>query len=136
MVELLSLYVQLFTTIVGIFGICEFGERISFAFYKINIALDRFKWYRLPKEVQKMLPIIMIAAQEPVQLNIFGSVACNRITFKEVSRFIHSWLPVYYWSWLIFVLFFSSDVSLSIFVGHVTSSQHKFNHFTIKKYNW
>lgn len=93
LVELVNLYVQLFCSFVAVFGMCEFGQRVSESFYKINIVLERFKWYLLPMEAQKMLPIIMIVAQEPVTLKIFGSVACNRITFKEVSSIL--WKPIF-----------------------------------------
>lgn len=86
LVELINLYAQLFCSYVAVFGMCEFGERVSFAFHGTVIVLDRFKWYLLPNKAQKMLPTIMVAAQEPVQLQIFGSVSCNRITFKEVKQ--------------------------------------------------
>lgn len=84
-IEIIMLYVQTFNSFVCVFGICEFGERVSLAFIKINIQLDRIKWYLLPGEAQKMLPTILIVAQQPVELDMFGSISCNRITFKEVN---------------------------------------------------
>lgn len=68
----------------AVFGICEFGERVSVAFVDVNIVFDEIKWYLLPCEAQKMLPTIFIVVQEPVGLNIFGSISSNRKTFKKV----------------------------------------------------
>lgn len=75
----------MFEAIVTVFGICELGERVSMAFDEISLALDQLKWYLLPREAWKSLPIILVVAQESVGLTIFGSISCNRIVFKEVS---------------------------------------------------
>lgn len=83
---MVTLIFQLFGTIVTIFGYCEFGERVGMAFDQINIAIEQLKWYLLPHKTRKMLLNILIVAQEPIEFNIFGSVSCNRKTFKEVSR--------------------------------------------------
>lgn len=74
----------LILTIIGIFGFCEFGGKISAAFEKIDIVLDQLKWYWMPSDTRRMLLTILIVAQKPVELGIFGSISCNRRTFKEV----------------------------------------------------
>lgn len=76
---------QLFFSFGGVFSFCEFGERVSMAFDEINIEIDQLKWHLLPCKIQRMLPIIFMAAQEPVEFHIFGSTSCNRKAFKKVS---------------------------------------------------
>lgn len=68
-----------------IFAICELGERVSIAFEEIHFQMDMLKWYLLPPMARRVLPTILIATQEPMQFDIFGSTASNRITFKGVS---------------------------------------------------
>lgn len=65
--------------------LCEFGERVRTVFDEIGIVIDEIKWYLFPVNTQKMLPTVLVVAQEPVELNIFGSIECNRRTFKEVK---------------------------------------------------
>lgn len=52
--------------------------------------MDEFDWYLFPSEIQRMLPIIMMYAQQPVGIACFGSTTCNRDTFKYVSMDIRS----------------------------------------------
>lgn len=73
-------------TFVLIFGICEFGERLCGSFQEINDLCDAFAWYSLPCDVQHILPTLIMMAQKPVELRIFGSISCGRITFKNVSK--------------------------------------------------
>lgn len=68
------------------FSFCEIGERVSGAFIEICYGIDELNWYTLPIELQRILPIIMINAQEPVYLECFGSILCARDTFKRVRR--------------------------------------------------
>ena len=63
---------------------CELGQRMSDAFEGIEFTIDQFDWHLFPIEIQQMLPMIMAAAQQPVLLECFGSIACTRETFKKV----------------------------------------------------
>lgn len=67
---------------------CELGERMSSAMLKINDVTEQFNWYMLPAEIQKMFPIIFISVQQPVEIKCFGSIACTRDAFKNVSSAI------------------------------------------------
>lgn len=78
-------FTQLFGSFVVLLGICEYCERVRMTFDEINTMLDQLKWYLLPNQTQKMLSIILIVAQAPVEFRIFGSVSCNRKICKEVS---------------------------------------------------
>lgn len=68
-----------------IFVLCEFGEKVGAVFEEISIAVDQLNWYLFPIGTRKLLPTVLIVAQEPVGLDIFGSISCNRRTFKEVK---------------------------------------------------
>lgn len=69
----------------AIFGICEFGERLTGGFEKINAMYNQFAWYLFPSKAQQMLTVLIMAAQEPIELQIFGSISCGRITFQNVN---------------------------------------------------
>lgn len=78
---------ELFWAICLVFLPCEIAERLSYAFDGINRKIDQFHWYLFSFEMKKMLPMILLNAQQPVSLNCFGSIQCNRETFKMVSKF-------------------------------------------------
>lgn len=70
-----------------IFGVCEFGEKLSESFGGIAYVYDKFTWYSFPYDVQHKLPTLIIFAQKPIELRVFGSISCGRITFKNVWKF-------------------------------------------------
>lgn len=65
---------------------CEFGQKLSDAYEKIEDALHQIDWYRLPYDLQRMLPTILIFSQESLIIEFFGSVACSREQFKKVHQ--------------------------------------------------
>lgn len=56
------------------------------AYYEICDDICDFDWYAYPIEMQKILPLIMINAQEPVVLECFGKISCARDVFKSVKH--------------------------------------------------
>lgn len=66
---------------------CELCQQINLAFDGCNDVFAQFKWHLLPAEIQRMFPFIIHYTQQPVNINCFGSWACNRETFKCVSLF-------------------------------------------------
>lgn len=64
---------------------CELGQRINLAFAECGQLIDKFDWYSLTIEIQRMLPIIVNFAQQPIDIKCFGSAACDRDTLKFVS---------------------------------------------------
>lgn len=68
-----------------IFCICEFGEQLGRTFNEINDVYDDFAWYLFPCKAKHVLSYLMIVAQRSVELRVFGSISCGRITFKSVS---------------------------------------------------
>lgn len=82
------LLVPLVDGIIGVatvFISCELGQRMSDSFDKINFTIDQLDWYLFPIKIQRMLPMIIEIAQEPVELECFGSIACIREVFKNVG---------------------------------------------------
>lgn len=63
----------------------ELGQRLTNAFDEIGYSLEQFDWYLFPMEFKRILPMIMVIAQQPVELECFGSIKCSRIVFKKVS---------------------------------------------------
>lgn len=87
--EIVILSIQLFDSFALVFGVCELGERLSETFEEINGVYDQFAWYLFPSKVQHILTTLLMFAQKPVELRIFGSISCARITFKNVSNFLY-----------------------------------------------
>lgn len=67
-----------------IFAACEIGQRMCNAFEEIEDITGQYCWYLFPYEIKKILPMILMNLQEPVELQIFGSFCCDRDAFKKV----------------------------------------------------
>lgn len=67
-----------------VFIACEISQRLIDAFDDIDSTIERFDWYLFPVEIQRMLPMIIMYAQDPVSLECFGSIICTREVFKSV----------------------------------------------------
>lgn len=68
-----------------VFIACELGQRLSDAFEKISLIVNRFGWYLFPIEMKRLLPMIIKISQQSVELECFGSISCTRDVFKNVS---------------------------------------------------
>lgn len=64
---------------------CELSARMSNEFDEIAVRIYQFKWYLFPIEMRQMLPTIMLSAQQWVGFSCFGSIPCDRETFKKVN---------------------------------------------------
>lgn len=65
---------------------CEIFERAGSGFEGINDVLNEIDWYLLPIDLQRMLPMILVNAQQPIQFECYASISCSRKTFKNVSN--------------------------------------------------
>lgn len=65
---------------------CELSQRTSEAFEGINDILMQYKWYLFPMELKRILPTMIITAQQPILLECFGSISCCRDCFKKVCE--------------------------------------------------
>lgn len=68
-----------------LFIACELCQHVNGAFNECSDIVDQFGWYRFPAEVKQILPIILSFTQQPVVIKCFGSITCDRETFKYVS---------------------------------------------------
>lgn len=78
---------QLFSIVID-----HLGLLIIFSFYVCN----RVQVIRsFPYKAQQLLPMLFIFAQRPVELHVFGSISCDRITLKNVGEmFISSQISI------------------------------------------
>lgn len=71
--------------IIAVGTACELGERTNEMFGAIDDTFNETDWYLYPIEVQRMLSAVMIVAQKPIYVELFGSVTASRETFRQVS---------------------------------------------------
>lgn len=84
--EILALSIKMIWVFSFIFGVYEFGERLSGSFEELNDEYDQFAWHLFPMKAQRMLTVLLRMAQKPIELRVFGSTPCGRITLKNVGR--------------------------------------------------
>lgn len=70
--------------LMSLFAICELGERISNAFDEIGDEIYQMDWLLFPIEMKKMLPLILMNAQQPVLSLSIGSFTTSRETMSSV----------------------------------------------------
>lgn len=66
---------------------CELCQRISDAFDEIGNLMSNLDWYLFPIELKQIQLMAMIHAKQPVQIACFGSISCDRNTFRKVCMF-------------------------------------------------
>lgn len=81
--------IEAFCAFGSLFFTCEIGQRFSDEFDGICDVIDQFNWYSFPLELQRLLPVVICSAQQPVAIQCFGSVMCVRESFKKVSAGHH-----------------------------------------------
>lgn len=64
---------------------CEIGQRFCNAFEDVEYALSQINVYLLPREVQRLLPMVIMYSQEPFVVQFFGSLCCTRVQFQKVT---------------------------------------------------
>lgn len=89
-------FFQIYASLATVFSFCEFGHRVSSAFEEAEDSFYRLQWYSFPVEIWQMLPTVFIAAQQPINFFVFGSISCSREDFKLVQlQNTHTVLIVY-----------------------------------------
>lgn len=81
----MALFGEIFWSIACIFLFCEFGNMVTIEFEDLNEIIGQLNWYSYPNDVQRMMPIIMIVAQESVIIHGYGNIACVRESFVKVG---------------------------------------------------
>lgn len=88
-VALVSVVFNLFWTLALVFVPCEIGERVRMEFMKLDFTIGQFSWHLFSQDIQKILPIVINNAQQPVLIEWFGSISCIREVFKKVCLSIN-----------------------------------------------
>ena len=83
--DVLVMYFKMFYSYGAIGVYCELCEQISNGFEEVSDTIYQLDWYTYPMEIQRMLPIILNHAQQPVEIVSFGNIVCSRDTFKKVT---------------------------------------------------
>lgn len=66
---------------------CECGERLSDQYNDIDIKLFQSNWYTFPKDIQKLIPILLNGTKRPAVLRGIGNIILKRKAFKNVRHF-------------------------------------------------
>lgn len=69
-----------------IFLLCELGQQIIDRSDETYDELLRCNWYTFPLTIQKILPLIMIGAQQSMTMKGFGNIIFTRETLTDVSH--------------------------------------------------
>lgn len=73
-----------------IFLICELGHIVHNAFEEITYRIENFDWYLLPYELKQIFPICIVFVRQSVDFDVFGSISCSRVDFKNVRELFFS----------------------------------------------
>lgn len=76
---------QISCSLAFIFLVCNLGHRIGKAFDQIDSTISKLQWFKFSIEINRMLPILIIGAQQPVELHVFGSASCTYENFQTAS---------------------------------------------------
>lgn len=63
---------------------CHLGHGLSTGQEEMADEFYQISWYELPPRMQKLLMLPIDAAQNPIQLQAFGSIECSRGMFTKV----------------------------------------------------
>lgn len=77
---------QISCSLAFIFLVCNLGHRIGKAFDQIDSTISKLQWFKFSIEINRMLPILIIGAQQPVELHVFGSASCTYENFQTASQ--------------------------------------------------
>lgn len=64
--------------------LCMFGNETTTRFDEIYESFCQCPWNEFPLELQKLLPMVLLIAKEPIYLKGYMSVKCTREFMKTV----------------------------------------------------
>lgn len=77
---------EAFYAVCIVFVTCERGEQFTITYGELENVIKEFDWYLFSIEIQRLLPIILLGAQQPIELQCFGSLSTSRESFKKVRQ--------------------------------------------------
>lgn len=66
------------------FAYCEMGEQVTSAFEEIEHMLAELDWHLFPSEIQRMMPMLLMVARQPVDFMGYGNLPASRYTMQRV----------------------------------------------------
>lgn len=69
-----------------VFIMCECGQQLSNAFEVLCDEIYENDWHLFPTNLQRTWHIVLVTAQQPVEIVSFGNIVCYRETFKRVNQ--------------------------------------------------
>lgn len=89
--EIVLLFGVLVWTIIFTVLLCESGARMTNQFDEFSEELSRCDWYAVSIKMQRLYMIFFSDTQNPIKLESYANVTCERETTKTVIHFwIHS----------------------------------------------
>ncbi|XP_031634447.1 uncharacterized protein LOC116347847 [Contarinia nasturtii] len=85
---------KLYWSFLLIFLFCYYGQEVSTAFEELDDEIYQCEWYEFSYKVQRIFPIMMIVAQETVNVESTGDFVCNRVTFNKICKAGYSYYQV------------------------------------------
>lgn len=67
-----------------VFLFTEIGEQLESRSDEIDEAVNELDWNTFPLRAQRMMLIMIVTTQNPIQVTAFGGIPCTRETFKKV----------------------------------------------------
>lgn len=77
-----------------IFLFCNLAENVTIQYEELEDTIYQCDWYLFSADVQKILPTIIMCAQDPVIIKGFG-VLCTREVFKKVNFQIKNYFNLF-----------------------------------------
>lgn len=77
--------ILIFWAFVQMFIFCNLGENMTTRFSQIDNLIYCCDWYTFPYEIQRILPTVMMSAQQPIIFQGFANLKCTREAFKKVK---------------------------------------------------
>lgn len=116
---------------------CELGHQLSDAFEEINHTIAQLDWYQFPAKLWQILPIIMASAQQPIRIEVFGSISCSRTDLRQVG---FDWLFLvtfkrWMWNDTIFFRYWKRTIHFLWFFGKRDNSKVTTNHLNSTSMN-
>lgn len=84
-IELIRPLILIFWSFATVVYFCEYGDMVTSRLDEIKDVIWQGDWYAYPNEIQRILPMIVANAQQPVVVHGFGNLVFTRLSIKQVS---------------------------------------------------
>lgn len=85
-IKLIFPLLLVFWSFLFLFLCCECGETVTNQYQMYDEKLILCNWYLLPKEIQRLLVVVIANSQQTVTICGFANTMCTRDIFKKVSE--------------------------------------------------